>query len=536
MIFDRINKRNIFRVLILLLGFSSLSFGQATIAENGALRLLEVANTPSDDHSPCFTPDGNGLYFSRKTKDQNKANHEVLFSYSIQKGKWSSPRRVNELSNGHENMVGFVSKDGKRHYVQGVFQDPDSQKELRGIFLFVKQGKSWKLKERLKIPYFKNKSKDQSFCLSPDERVMIVSMEGYPSKGVEDLYFSKLKEDGTWTEMSSLGDKVNTPFEDFYPWLDKDGRSLYFSSNGFPGQGSKDIFFTYRLDDTWKNWTPPINLGKKFNTEGMDLSFRRSPIHEDQFIMVSATTSEGHSDLYQYLVPDSILPNPVKIFGLDTLGEREVEQMKLPKKVLHDNSLRVLGLNKKTGRPLSYTAFLMDPRENLIDSLFGKPNDTLLFQIDWDTVYLKVNAPGHLGKEKRVIFQNTSIGLSLLVKMELDSIEIGKTIQMEDVLFVKGTPRLIPSSYLQLDRVFEFLAKNPERRILLMGHTDTAGDKGLNQKLSEDRAKAVKSYLVKKGIKASRINTRGFGGSKPLSDKRDEISKLKNRRVEFLVL
>jgi hypothetical protein len=84
--------------------------------------------------------------------------------------------------------------------------------------------------------------------------------------------------------------------------------------------------------------------------------------------------------------------------------------------------------------------------------------------------------------------------------------------------------------------VVDFMKTNPDIRIELSGHTDNRGDKSLNIKLSTERVKRVKSYLVSKGIAAKRIEGKGYGGSKPLDSNATEAGRKLNRRVEFKII
>ncbi len=82
----------------------------------------------------------------------------------------------------------------------------------------------------------------------------------------------------------------------------------------------------------------------------------------------------------------------------------------------------------------------------------------------------------------------------------------------------------------------EFMSENQTIRIELSGHTDTAGDETLNYKLSQERADAVKLYLMRKNIEAKRIETKAYGGTKPISENGSETSRQKNRRVEMRII
>lgn len=115
-------------------------------------------------------------------------------------------------------------------------------------------------------------------------------------------------------------------------------------------------------------------------------------------------------------------------------------------------------------------------------------------------------------------------------------IESGQKIVMREVLFEQSQSALQPGADAELDHVVTMLNERPNLAILVEGHTDNQGDWEPNMKLSEDRVRVVKAYLVGKGIAESRIQTKAWGPSKPIaSNASDERRKL-NRRVEFTIL
>lgn len=102
--------------------------------------------------------------------------------------------------------------------------------------------------------------------------------------------------------------------------------------------------------------------------------------------------------------------------------------------------------------------------------------------------------------------------------------------------FDLGSSVISAKSYESLDQLAELLKKRPEYRIYISGHTDNTGNEKKNQKLSEDRAKAIRIYLQNKGISPGRIKTEGFGSSRPVADNKTPEGRQKNRRVEFRVI
>jgi outer membrane protein OmpA-like peptidoglycan-associated protein len=115
------------------------------------------------------------------------------------------------------------------------------------------------------------------------------------------------------------------------------------------------------------------------------------------------------------------------------------------------------------------------------------------------------------------------------------NLEAGKAVVLNQVLFEQSKYVLLPGSYGELDKLVNTLRKFPVLHITIAGHTDDVGDPRLNQALSENRAAVVANYLVRNGIAESRIQTRGYGSSRPVASNTTETDRARNRRVEFTV-
>jgi len=104
-----------------------------------------------------------------------------------------------------------------------------------------------------------------------------------------------------------------------------------------------------------------------------------------------------------------------------------------------------------------------------------------------------------------------------------------------NIQFIHAQVDILEDSFQELNLFAEFMLDNPELTVKIEGHTDAVGNEELNKKLSERRAYAVASYLVKKGVKAKRISAEGFGGMRPIVKPKEGSYHPANRRVEFLV-
>ena len=118
-----------------------------------------------------------------------------------------------------------------------------------------------------------------------------------------------------------------------------------------------------------------------------------------------------------------------------------------------------------------------------------------------------------------------------------DTVEysVGKTIILENIFFDFDKSVLLPQSYVELLKLTNLLKENPDMKIELSGHTDNKGKDKYNEKLSEERAKAVYMYLTNRGIDKKRLKYRGYGAKHPIADNKTEEGRAKNRRVEFTI-
>lgn len=118
---------------------------------------------------------------------------------------------------------------------------------------------------------------------------------------------------------------------------------------------------------------------------------------------------------------------------------------------------------------------------------------------------------------------------------KLTPIETGAKLTLQNIYFDASKFELRPESYPELDRLTQLMRENPTLKIRLEGHTDIVGDFDANLDLSRNRVKEVKQYLVTKGITADRVDTIGYGSSRPITKKGNVSERQENRRVELVI-
>lgn len=111
----------------------------------------------------------------------------------------------------------------------------------------------------------------------------------------------------------------------------------------------------------------------------------------------------------------------------------------------------------------------------------------------------------------------------------------GTLVTLGDVLFDLGRAQLKPGGLLKLQSLADFLQENPERQVIIEGHTDSSGSASYNQSLSERRANAVRLALIKMGVSPERIVAQGYGKDYPVADNGTAAGRALNRRVEVTI-
>ncbi|MEM7037074.1 MAG: OmpA family protein, partial [Bacteroidota bacterium] len=141
-----------------------------------------------------------------------------------------------------------------------------------------------------------------TFHVSQDLKAMVLSMELEESQK-EDLYVSFSSGPTTWSEPVSLGNTINTTGYETSPFVTADGSTLFFTSNGHQEKGGGDIYMSKRLDESWTNWSEPVNLGPVVNTPGFDGYFNVDSKFEYCYF-VSGPSGSALGDIYKIAASD----------------------------------------------------------------------------------------------------------------------------------------------------------------------------------------------------------------------------------------
>ncbi len=496
-------------------------FLNSIIAQDAAISLfgepepIRAVNSQYDESFLALHPSGERMIITRRIHPGNiggKHNPGDLWITSLDSA-WHSPKpSINVHPSKMVSPIGFVNSGRYLLYSTtmfdvGVFRGEIWVAELDGDTLVNHR--------RMDITNFNNLSEHQSASISADGKHILFSMEGNFTYGVEDLYVSHLNSDGKWSSPRNLGYRINTAFQEYTPFLAPDNETLIFATNGRPDtNGSFDLYVSRRIDDTWQNWTEPVNLGS-VNTRGSETSFSFLP-GSDYAYYVSTTDSDGYGDVKRIRITSDI-----------QLVEQSQTDFQLEAEV--DPTAKVFTLVDEDNNKVEGTILLLG--ENTNEEL--QSGENLSFE-NYEDLVIETRAQGYLNHMTNITgseLQNTDS-----IFISVDELKVGNTINLEHVLFYQGTANFIEGSETELNVVSEMLKENPKVKILLKGHTDNRGDPALNLELSRERVKVVQEYLLSTGIDYDRIQGRGYGGNDPIAPNDTEENRRLNRRVEFTII
>lgn len=470
-------------------------------------------NTRFDEVSPKISADGRTLYFGRKHSPENiggvNDREDIWEAHSPDGITWSKGKNLGRpINTKTTNNLVAVSTD-KNSF---LFHVND------GFAFRHRTASGWSPLEDLGIR-FKNESAFLEGCLSADGKaiVFVARLKAnafYKENEKErDIYVCVKRADGTWSAPIHTGKVLNSPGDEYSPFLSADNRTLYFASNGHPGYGDVDIFMSRRLSDGWDRWSEPVNLGLGINTVGFD-AYYTIPASGEFGYMVSNINSHGLTDIIRFRLEESIKPDPVVLVEGRVLNART--QTPLEAVIEFED----LASGQTVGEARS------DPRT-------GAFNIVLTAGKNYG---YHAAAPGYLAISENLDLKSIDAYSELNRDLLLVPIEIGESIQLKNVFFEQSKATLLPESYPELDRLVRIMVSNKTLEIQLEGHTDGRGDPEANLRLSEARVNAVKDYLVSKGISEKRILGKGFGGARPMVSNDTETNRQMNRRVEFKII
>lgn len=538
-------------IKILFLLFSVNVFLAAQKKES----LGAAINTEFNEIHPLISPDANTLYFVRVSHPSNnfgkEGSNDVWYADVLEDGRWAIARRMpSNINKDRYNDIFSITPDGNTVLIRGVYDKGRKQNEI-GISICKKTDRGWGQPEKVEIPKLASMCKGYylSAYLSNNGKVILLSFSDKKNSNKDDLYVSFMDKPGAWSKPESLGTDINTSGIETTPFLASDNLTLYFASDRKGGQGGLDIWVTKRKNRFWNSWTEPVNLGESINSDEDDYYYSIAADNRYAY-MATKKDAVGLGDIIRFKLFDDQPQQPT----LASISTGESDNMISNEKTANATDknnpsltsptpvvmLSGKVIDEKTGQPLEAKIIyetLPDGEEAGVAYTDPKTGEYKIVLPYGNKYSLRAEA-------KDFIAIGKSIDLTEIKKykevtgqeLKMVPVVVGATVALNNIFFEFGKATLTSESFPELDRIIGEMNDRQTLVIEIQGHTDNVGSDEANLKLSQERADAVRSYILGKKMPEERVRSVGFGESRPIASNATPEGQAQNRRVEFVII
>ncbi len=459
----------------------------------------------------------------------------------------------------NDNTIYFSSKRNRTPSNEMVFANPSSTAPYNEDLYMAQRDEYGEWGEAQPLTSLNTQYNEGSPCLSPDGQTLIfVRCNNPESYGDCDLYEAKRLDDGQWARAVNMGAEINSAVWDSHPAFSVTGDTLYFSSARAGGFGGTDLYFSIRHKSG--GWLPPLNMGPIINTRGKEVSpFPHPRYNVLYFSSDNHLVNFGGFDIFKSFNVNGKWGEPKNVgplvngegdeiyFSIDTESlwlfyaksvdeggkNLDLHSFQLPMEAKPNNIVTFTGMvvEPVTGEVFQGIVTIVDMTEGTeVAPKEIREDGTFQFELINHREYLVIIEGDNFFNINELFHINGD------TTVQFDAVPV-KNIVFNSIDFESGSSELLPEMENNLHLVIDFLADHPAYNVKVIGHTDSDGDPKMNLELSQDRANAIKSYIISYGgFHPSRVEAIGKGSSEPIIlEQKTEKDKKINRRVEFKI-
>ncbi len=494
-------------------------------------------NSPFSELSPVYFEDTEELLFTSNRRSDGKGKDERFHVYhSSKEGKyWSAPTQVDILGEFPRKQANIevVNSDGKLFLYRNV----------KGGDLYYSHpvgSGNWSKPEEFDSKISNTHLEAHFYINQKEDRIIFASDKDGKSKGLE-LYESYKNANGDWSKPKPLADIINSEYDEDSPYLTEDGKTLYFASNGHNTLGKYDIFKS-TFNDAAQTWNEPVNMGFPINTPDDETNFKMNDDARSGYFSSDRYNTKGEHDIYFFWEISKVTVSG-KIIDKNTNKPIAKAEIKFHPSEYDDEAFVAYTNNKGEYHTevISDEDFRVEILEDLkvihndkysVHPTQGKSVDlTKDFYVDG----LSVSEIAQIEEKQNevLVFEEELTDISFLG----NKFRPGNKAITRNIYFGSGKSDIQGESKNVLEKLLVVMKQNPKLKIEIGGHTDNVGAHDFNMSLSLDRAESVSYWLIDNGISKYRLESKGYGETKPLASNDDEIGGRElNRRIEIIVI
>jgi len=478
------------------------------------LKVLDVNSDKSDfgafllDNSLYFASARNGARKNYGWTDQPfldiyKANYNL-------DGTITNAELVADVNSKWHDGPATLTTDGNTMYFasesfleKSFEKDKIDNKKLKisQVNLFKASNINGKWSNITVLPFCGSEYSTGNPFLSKDGKTLYFSSNMPGSIGGIDVWKVAVNQDGSFGTPENMGTKINTEGDESFPSVSEDNKMFYFASSARQGFGGYDLF----MYDMSKGES--VNMGKPINSEKDDFAFS---FHKEKNIGFISSNRSGVDNIY--------LATPV--CGVEVMT------------IVTDAKTGAILANAKVA--------IVDEKKNVIATETSNAKGEVTYYVECDKNYtVQASKDGY---ESNTFPVAASKGGQKKVDAPLNPIDVIITdteVVLKPIFFEFNKSNITQDGAFELDKLVQVMQNNQDMVIMAKSHTDNRGSDVYNLRLSDSRAKSTIQYIISKGISKDRISAKGMGETEPKVDCKEECTEEQyaaNRRSEFLIV
>ena len=518
------------------------------------VRNVRELNSPYNDETPFWSADGKVVLFASDRdgslempadlQGRVRVSYDLYWARADEQGRFSEPRRIPGAfqTSDHERAPALSPDSRELYYTTWEFGD------INGSKIMMARWNGSGFSEPESLPSSINSGHQEAALMPLQGNTYVFSSRRPGGVGGWDFYRTTRSESG-WTDPILVPELSSTENE---MHLSIHNGTLFFASDRSGGKGHYDLYSS----ETQLNFNDSQFAMREDQTES------RPPSSEES---EGRTESVREGDTQSYTDPTANLGREEDLEGLlqnydarlDGSFERETpeayrdrvnrglelafEGAELPDSGRYRPEREsLIIMDKDTGRPLSVPVKMQPyyqdenkPRPEPSRSRSSDSGQLRLPEFDSEGLEVTISVPGYATYHRIIDYRAVFNGKRIVY---LEKARKGQSFEVNEIRFDANSAVLRDESEFYLESLVQYLNKNPNTRLRIIGHTDLHGSKEYNETLSYRRAISVKNYLVYHGIDEKRLEVEGAGFSHPIVNKKGEPHDQKNRRTEFKIL
>ena len=468
---------------------NGLSGARTAQAKSGATRYVvknaKLFNSRRSDYAPMYLDRSlDQLYFTTTTEKVTGDHRseitgmkkgDIWFVTKDENGNWKRPEPVEgELNTEVDEGTPSFTPDGQTMYLSRARREPNRS---TGVEIYTSQRSDAKWSAPVIFEITSDTISSYAHpAVSPDGNWLYFTSDMPGGSGGRDIWRVNLRERSG--SLENLGEWINTPGDEMFPYVRTDSL-LYFASNGHPGYGGLDIF---RARLTPSGGWEITNMGTPVNSAADDFGITFGE-GESGYFSSNRGDNRGYDHIYSFELPD------LKILISGWVLDRDEEPV--PNAVI-----RIVGNDGSNQKQMA------------------RADGSFSFPLDRGVSYVMMaGARGYLNARQEFTSDTAEEDAEYGVDFILAS--INKPVVIENIFYDYDKATLRPESRTALDEMAQVLRDNPNVTIEMASHTDRHGSEQYNIGLSSRRARSVIDYLISVGIAADRLQSQGYGKSRP---------------------